>query len=219
MTHWSRRSTFVNHLAVAQKAAGEAFCKCGHVWASRLAPSQNSWASCGIRVSIWLLFFLICCRCCRHVGSNTGRFKSMSLRNWIHRYNLWCVPRPQKKTMLLWRHTVFIRHFLADASAAKVCLRSFITFTRPVSLLKRLQVLFRQLLFLKTWSYVIFQFNIEKNKISSNTGQLSKVTQYPQRGNLMNVFTDMKQKVSACELEQVAAASGKRGGLSSQQTI
>lgn len=36
MTHWSRRSTFVNHLAVAQKAAGEAFCKCRHVWASRL---------------------------------------------------------------------------------------------------------------------------------------------------------------------------------------
>lgn len=247
MTHWSRRSTFVNHLAVAQKAAGEAFCKWRHVWASCLAPSRNSWASCGIRGSIWLLFFLICCGWCRHVASNAA----MNLRKRIHRYNLRCVPRPRNKTMLSWRHKVFLRHFLVDASAATACLASFTPFymagksfenlpllfllnlylnfiyvtiqgalDKLVAWIKSLQVLLRQLLCLKFWPCV-FQFNIEKIKISSNSGQLSKVTQYPpwQRGNLMNVFTEMKQKVCACELEQAAAASGKRGGLSSQQTI
>lgn len=178
------------------------FCKCRHVWASRLTPSRNSWASCGIRGSIWLLLFLFCCGCCRHVTSNG--FKSMNLRKWIHRYNLRCVPRPRNKTMLF----VFLRHFLADASAATVCLGSFTTFymagkslenlpllfllnlyvdfiyvtiqgvlEKQVVWIKPLQVLLRQLLCLKTWPCVIFQFNTEKIKISSNTGQLSKVTQ------------------------------------------
>lgn len=79
-----------------------------------LAPSQTSWVSCCIRGSILFLwkslisqFYLICCGCCRRVGSNTGRFKSMYLRKGSETYNLRCSLRPRNKTILSWNFMVF----------------------------------------------------------------------------------------------------------------
>lgn len=163
MTHWSRPSTFVNHLAVAQKAAGEAFCKCRHVWASRLK-------------TVWCLFlgelwhqgqhltpvFPHRLRVLQACGIKHGGFRLKNLRKWIHRYNLsaW-VLRPRNKTTVLWRYTVFLRHFLVDASAATVCLGSFTTFYKAGKSFENLPLLFLLNLYLD-FIYVTIQGVLEK---------------------------------------------------------
>lgn len=163
MTHWSRRSTFVNHLAVAQKAAGEAFCKCRHAWKQFGSSAEFFGELWHQRQHLTPVF-----------PSSAAGVAGMwdrtlkNLRKWIRRYNLRCVLRPRNKTMLSWRYTVVLRHFLADASAAMVCLGSFTTFykagksfenlpilflllEKQVAWIKSLQVMLRHLLCLNTW--------------------------------------------------------------------
>lgn len=108
MTHWSRCSTFVNHLAIAQKAVEEAYCKCRHIWALRSAPSRSFWASEAAFVSCFASSAAWGIAC---MWDQT----QADLNLWIWECELIdnrrCVQRPQNKTMLSWRYKVFLRNF------------------------------------------------------------------------------------------------------------
>lgn len=75
-------------------------------------------------------------------GIKHGGFISMDLREWIHRYNLRCVPRPRNKMMFSRRHTAFLWHFLVDVRGATVCLGGFTTFYKAGTSFENLPLLF-----------------------------------------------------------------------------